>query len=473
MKRIFLATLLFFPLFLWGQTVTVSEEVTLRDDRFYDILSDERGNVLLFRDRSSKLEVQGYDQRMQKRWEKEIELDKKNAEVLEVVSLNGDFCVIYQFRHKGNLVLKAQRFSSSANLLDSVTIKNFESVFLAPDFKIELSENKKVALIWYEEQQYKITAFSFDIEHMKLLWEINLAPESVYLPRDFHQMLVDNEGNMYLVLLKDNISSRNKSHYLEVFDYGLTIGENLRRYIVSMQDHLTYDAFFAFDNLNKALKAGGLYSTNNPSRAEGFYFLSIPQKTPDAQLLRFHPFEGDFVNILLEKDKSKNKGIPEVSAQEIVLRRDGGIILAGELNKSLNRGGVPTGYNVRGGFRAIIDHYYDDVFLISLHPDGEIHWKDILHKKQYSQDDGAIYSSYFMVKTPTALRVIFNDEIKPESTVSEYVIRGNGGYDRKAVMNTERKDLMLRLRDAIQISANAIIIPSERRSRLKLVRVEY
>ena len=466
-------SLLLLPIFSMGQTVTVSEELTLREDRSYNILGDERGNVILFRDRGNKFEVQGYDQGMQRSWEKEIELDKRNPEVLEVASVGGDFCVIYQFRSKGNPVLKAHRYSSAANLLDSVTIKYYESVFFTPDYQVVLSENKKIALIWYVEQQNEITALAFDMDRMELLWEKTFIPENVYLPRDFHQMVVDNNGNMYLVLTKDNVNSRNKSHYLEIFDYGPELGDATRRHVVPIQDYLTYDAFFAFDNLNKQLKAGGLYSSNNPSRAEGFYYLSIDQNNPDEQQLLFYPFEDDFVNVLMEKEKAKNKGIPEVSVQEIVLRRDGGIILIGELNKSLNRGGAPSGYYTRGGFRAIVDYYYDDVFLISIHPNGDIHWKDILHKKQYSQDDGAIYSSYFLAKTPTALRVIFNDEIKTENTVSEYVIRGNGDYDRNAVMNTERKDLMLRLRDAVQISANDIVVPSERRSRLKLVRVSY
>lgn len=474
MKKILFFKFLLLSFLSIGQTVTVSEEVTLREDKSYDIIGDERGNVLLFRNKGNKFEVQGYDRQMKQRWEKEIELDRKNSEVLKVVPLGGDFCVIYQFRFKSDLILKAQRYSSGANLIDSITIKIFESTFFTPNFNIELSENKKAALIWHVRQQNDVSALSFNMDEMKLLWEKSFMPEGLFMPRDFQQMLVDNGGNMYLVLLKDNQSSRNRSHYLEIFDYGLGTEEILRRYIVPMKDYLTYDVYFSFDNLNNTLTAGGLYSSNNPARAEGFYYLRIAQSNTEDQFLCFHPFEHDFVNVLLEKEKTKNKGLPEVSVQDIVLRTDGGIILIGELNKSLNRGGgVPTGYYTRGSFRTIIDYYFDDVFLISIHPTGDIHWIDILHKKQYSQDDGAIYSSFFIAKTPTALRLIFNDEIKSENIVSEYVIRGDGKYDRKAVMNTERKELMLRLRDAIQISANEIIIPSERRSRLKLVRVAY
>lgn len=473
MKKILPFIFLLFFLSSAGQTVTVSQEVLLREDRSYDVVGDEQGDVLLLLNKGNKLKVQGYDNQMKRRWEKDIEFDRKNADVLKVASLGRDFCVIYQYRIKGDLILKAQRYNPAANLIDSATIKVFQSTFLIPSFNIELSENKKVALIWQVRQQNDISALSFDLGEMTLIWERSFMPENLIMYRDFQQMLVDNSGNMYLILNKDNQTARNKSHYLEIFDYGL-ITERLRRYVVSMEDYLTFDVLFSFDNLNNTLTAGGLYAKSNPTRAEGFYYLRIPQANVEDQFLSFHPFDLDFVNILLEKEKAKNKGIPEVSVQHIVLRKDGGIILIVEQNKSLNRGsGVPSGYFSRRSYRSIIDYYYDDIFLISIHPTGEVHWMDILHKKQYSQDDDAIYSSFFLAKTPTALRLIFNDEIKSESIVSEYVIRADGKYDRKAVMNTERKDLMLRLRDAVQISATEVIIPSERRSRLKLVRVAY
>jgi hypothetical protein len=372
-----------------------------------------------------------------------------------------------------HLILKAHRYSAAANLADSITIKDFGTRLSSPNFQVAISEDKKVVLLWFVEQQNEITALSFHMGSMKLLWEKTFMPENLEFYRDFSQMIVDNNGNMHFILEKDNQKSKQKDHYLEVFQYGDATGEELRRYVINMQGRLTYDANFAFDHLNKRLIAGGLYSENSLSRADGFFYLNVLPYSGENAVLKFHPFEDDFVAVLLEKDKNKNKGVPEVSIQEIVLRRDGGIILIGELNKLYQRGVGTAGMYSRTGFRSIIDYYYDDIFLISLHPDGVVHWKNILHKKQYSQDDNAAYSSYFLMKTATALRLIFNDEIKVENLVSEYVIKGDGELDRNAVMNTERKDLQLRFRDAVQISANELIVPSERRSKLKLVKVAF
>ncbi len=84
-----------------------------------------------------------------------------------------------------------------------------------------------------------------------------------------------------------------------------------------------------------------------------------------------------------------------------------------------------------------------------------------------------MYSSFFILKTPSSIRLLFSDEIKYENTVSEYVLKGNGEYDRNSVMSTENQQLRLRFRDAMQTASDELIVPSERRNRLKLVRVKY
>ena len=123
--------------------------------------------------------------------------------------------------------------------------------------------------------------------------------------------------------------------------------------------------------------------------------------------------------------------------------------------------------------RYTVDHYYEDLFLFSVHPDGEHHWEKILHKKQFSQDDDAAFSSFFLVKTPQRLRLIYNDEIRNENTVSEYIIKGSGEYDRNSILNTASQELRLRFRESKQVAYNEIIVPSERKSRLKLVRMQF
>ncbi|MEK7253683.1 MAG: hypothetical protein AAB316_02995, partial [Bacteroidota bacterium] len=208
MKKFFLTALNLLPLALVAQSITVSEPVSIREDAAYEIISDGRGNVLLFRDQTTKFEVQGYDSKLEKRWDKEIELDKKAPEIIKVVPNGGDFCVLYMFRQKLNPILKAHRYNPAADLVDSVTIRSFSDKIFPPKFEVAVSENKKVALLWFVEEQKNITVLAFHMGRMKLLWETTFSPADLFLDRDFVQILPDNNGNMHFVLERENRRSK-------------------------------------------------------------------------------------------------------------------------------------------------------------------------------------------------------------------------------------------------------------------------
>jgi hypothetical protein len=106
-------------------------------------------------------------------------------------------------------------------------------------------------------------------------------------------------------------------------------------------------------------------------------------------------------------------------------------------------------------------------------PDGSVQWNTVLHKKQYSQDDDGIYSSFFAMLGNRQLRLFFNDEISNENICSAYVLTPTGAYSRESVLNTEDKKLRMRFRDALQTAENEILVPSEYAGKLQLVRVEY
>lgn len=475
MSRFFSIILIssFFSQLCAAQTVTVSEELSLRNDIAYEIIGELKGQLLLFRNQNTEYEVHAFDKEMNLAWEKELELDKKYPKPLSVYGNKDDFVLFYRFREKGKTILKVHKYDPGANLIDSTTVKDYGFLFFTPNFEFVQSEDRSKILVYFVEQQSLIKTLVFDINSMELVWEKTFSPEKFIYGRDFLQMIVDNDGNFHLVLEKENLRSKRDEHHFRIYSYDGP-SDNLDPYTVSMRGKLTFDAVFDFDNLNKRLVAGGLYSEKNIARTEGYFFLRIPPRKPSNHTLTFTPFKDEFVSNLEGKAYKKNKGLDEISIQEIVLRRDGGILVIAERNRQLERrssGASRSYYDNISGY--IVDHYYDELCIFSIHPDGQTHWGTILHKKQYSQDDDGMYSSYFLLKSPSSLRFLFNDEIRYENTVSEYVLTGNGEYDRNSLLSTEKRQLRLRFRDALQVNAKSIIVPSERRNRLRLVRLEY
>jgi hypothetical protein len=471
-RTIFLFFLLS-PLVLSAQTVMVSEDILLKNDIAYEIIGEMKDRLLLFRDRVTAFEIQAFDAQMRQVWSKELNLEKKSPKVLGIIPSRENFTIIYRHRLRNHLVLKAARYDPAANLRDTVTLKDYGFLFTTPLFEFVKSEDKSKVLIYYVENQQTFHAVSIDVPTMKVLWDKTFSPEGMNFWEEFGQVMVDNEGTMRVVLEKNRLRLRKDDQNYQIFEMGAGMEQPLT-YSVGLQDKNTYDAYFSYDNLNKRIVAAGLYSERNLDRAMGYFYLNFSPQDPDNYLLTFEPFDDEFVTNLVGKNVENNRGINETSIQQVVLRRDGGLLLIAERNRQLERRmGNTNRVFFDGGVRYIVDYYYDDMFIISVHPDGKTHWKTILHKKQYSQDDNGVYSSFFLFKTPTNLRLLFNDEIRYENTVSEYVVNGLGEFERKSLLSTENLDLRLRFRGALQVSAQELIVPSERRNRLRLVKLQY
>ena len=458
--------------FTMGQVLTVSEEIPLSSDVAYEVIGEMGNHILLFRDRKTEFEIQAFNPQMRKSWSKELILDRRLPSVLGVVPTQEDFTLLYSFRHKGNTLIKAHRYDPAANLVDSSLLINLGYLFFTPRFELVRSEDRSKLLLFYVENQDIVHAYSFDLPTQSVIWEYKFPLNDFLFSRDFVQATVDNRGEANFIFQKDNFRSRRKDHFYQIHSYNGSGEPTLTN--IPMGEYLSYDVFFEADNLNNQIIAAGLYSDDNTERAMGFFYLRFKPRATTQPMVKFTPFTEEFLQNLLGRDYREGKGVNETSVQEIVLRRDGGALLIAERNKQLQRRTSTTSrvyYDPTE--RNLVDFYYEEVFVLSIHPDGQRHWETILHKKQYSQDDNGMFSSYFLFETPGRLRFLFNDEIRYENTVSEYVINGLGEYDRNSLFSTTKLDLRLRFRAATQISPTELVIPSERRNRLKLVRLTY
>ncbi|MFK7948325.1 MAG: hypothetical protein AB8G11_12110 [Saprospiraceae bacterium] len=476
MKRyIFSLWVLLFAVQCIGQDVKMSEGFTMRTDYEYEIIGKVDDKVLLYRNEMSQFTIFSFDKDLKTSKEKKLELGKNYLKFIGITSTPKDFTILFSHRVKGQTYVKAHKYDGKVKLLDSTTIKIYERRAFAPVFSMVKSQNRQIGLLYNVEKEKILETLVFDTKKMKLLWEYNYEPNDFYYRRDFVDFLVGNDGSSHLIIEKDNERSKRSQNRLEFYSYNA--GEATEtKYMVSFKDTLWYDIDFEYDNMNDRIVAGGFYANDFLTKTIGYFYLNINPKNDNDYILTFHEFDSAFVHDVLGKKKRVNKdGFAEVDIQEIVLRRDGGILLIAERNREYVRQSTTmmTTSNGRNQAGSQVDYYFNDLLVFSIHPTGELHWQDILHKKQYSQDDDAMYSSYFLLKTRSNLRFLYNDEIKQENSVNEYIVNGSGKPDRKNIMNTAGAELMLVMRNALQVSADEVIIPSERRRQLKLVKLTY
>jgi hypothetical protein len=459
-----------------AQVLTVSDELIMRSDTEYDLIGKLGGQVLLLQDRDTKHLLTAFDRNMRQNWEKELELRGRNIRLLTTVAKQDGtgFHLVYLFRNGGRNFLQVDEYNPAGNLRDSITLVDFGVFNSSPEDEIYRSEDESKLLLLISEQQGKTRCIGLDLSAMSLLYDHELEPEKFFFNDDFMQAEISNAGELFFVIERDNFKSKRKEHKYEV----MTLAPNLAfsTFVLPMGDSLTYDIYFRYDNKNKTLTAGGLYTTKDFTQATGYFWINVDPKNVSSARPDFTPFPLTLVkNIEGKKYNKKSPGIDELSVRDLVLRQDGGGLIITERNRQLERRSNASRTQVINsyGIRPLVDYHYDELIVFSVHPDGDTHWTNILHKKQYSQDDGGVYSSYFLMENPRTLRFLFNDEIRFENTVSEYVVNGRGEFDRNSLFHTRDLDLRLRFRDGVQVAANEMILPSEHRNRLRLVKVTY
>lgn len=457
----------------FAQSVVVSEHMFLKSSEWYQIIGRLKDRVLMLVETFDKrYEVRGFDENMKLKWTKELTFDHKRPKLLNITSTNKYFTITCKYPKKQNTILKAYRFDAGASLKDSILILDYErpSSFIVPEFFTAQSDDKSKLLVYYFEDQNRINAISFDLQSMQTIRHFKFFAEGIVLESDFFQGLITDKGEVFFIAATGNKKSTRKDHVYDIFMANHEADSvSLTFYSLSMEGKLTFDIIFSYDNMNNKIVAGGLYSEKTKAKSVGYFYLSVSPQNPEDYKLVFESFEDDFVSKFLGKQVNASRGLSEAVIREIILRRDGGILMIAEQATRSERQVLGSGAFGAGFGHVYFDFYYDDMFVISIHPDGKTHWKTILHKKQYSYDDDAAFSSFLLLKTPKTLSFIFNDEIKPENTVSEYVLSGNGNYDRYSILNTKNKKLKLLFRKGVQIGVNEFIIPSEYRNRFNLV----
>lgn len=459
-----------------AQVLTVSDEMIMRSDTEYDLIGKLGGQVLLLQDRDTKHFLTGFDRNMRQSWEKELELRGRNIRLLTSVAKQDGtgFHLLYLYRKSSRNYLQLDAYNPAGNLVDSTTLIDFGVFSTAPQDEIYRSEDETKLLMLITEQQSKVRCLGIDLEELVLAYDMEIEPEKFFFNDDFMQAEVDNDGTAYFIIERDNFRSKRKEHRYEV--HTISPERQFGSFEVPMGDSLTYDIFFRYDNRNDRLTGAGLYTTKELVRADGYFWVNIDPDNPSAARPDFTPFPLNLIrNIEGKKYNKKNPGIDELSVRDIVLRQDGGGLIITERNRQLERRSNASRNQVVNNFgiRPLVDYHYDELVVFSVYPDGEPHWSNILHKKQYSQDDGGVYSSYFLMENPRSLRFLFNDEIRFENTVSEYVVNGRGEFDRNSLFHTRDLDLRLRFRDGVQVAANEMILPSEHRNKLRLVKMTY
>ncbi len=456
----------------WSQTITVSDELSLKSEYNYDILGHLDEHLLLIRDGINEFDIQAYDKDMYMTWEAQKELDSRRSRIINIITHEDRFHVVYSDDWKDSLAILVRVYNPKVQLMSTDTIKTIKRGLIRPKFRFNKSEDRNIFLMTEMDNEKIISAFAYDLKAGKLLWESKFQFSNVNFREEYRKTLITNQGTMFLVFEKNNLRYRKDEHALGIFRFEKG-NDEVSSVEVPIPEFTTYDGYFMFDNINEKIVIIGLFSDKNSGITDGIYHLRVDANNLPNYRLSTLNYDDELVADFHGKFNPRKESLTNLDVQDVVLRQDGGALVLAEENKEYERLSYGSRRDYYGSNRFSVDYYYEDLVLISIHPDGTSHWQKLLPKRQYSNDDLGAYSSYYIFKNPSYLRILYNDEIRNDNTVSEYILNGAGDITRRSLMSTDNQKIKLQIKNAVQIDSETLVIPSVRGNKLKLVKLEY
>jgi hypothetical protein len=475
MRIIFLFSIIFsWVNLIMAQRITVSEEVNLDSGWEYEIMGKYNGNILLAKYNDQSLHLMAFDNQMVQVWDRSHPFEARRILIHKVIGLGKNVGVVYNEVYKDSTLLLLRWIKSDANYEDTVTLYTTHNKADLRKVHIEISNNKRWLIAHFLLKDKSLVCLRYDLWAKKQSENFELDVSGTEFRNNFRKLQISDEGTIFISMeSQEQLFSNNKPIW-QFFSIPIGSPEAFKQEIPT--DEIYFDeTSLAIDNKQDKLIMAGVFKTRSSDRYNhGIAFCFLGHKTPivpTIQLKRFSTWLEPHLKDKLIKESVQNftEGL---EIRDILPRQDGGFVLLMEKKEELTR--LNSTYRA-DPFRTNVstDYFFEDIIAVGVSQNCDIEWQKFLVKKQYSYDDAGIYSSYGLFKSPQITRILYNDEIKNENTVSEYLLTGSGAFQRKILMSTDRQDIKLQFGSSVQIDLKEIIIPSVWKSSLKLVQLRY
>lgn len=289
-------------------------------------------------------------------------------------------------------------------------------------FSYTLSDDHSKILFYYivpspKDNPEQTTLLVLDQEFMPI-WEKQI--NTYYKGDDVaaYDWALDNEGHVYMLgrlylseTTPSTVGQTSRRHLLfRISNHG----EIIETYPIALPDHQINKLKLGISPGQKVICAG-FYSASGSSTMGGSYFISVDAKTGMIDNTHAQEFDKHFLTEGLKEGKAEkikakiddgaNYELSNFNYNAFSFRQDGGVVLLGEYYKEYT-----LEQKISTGVVSYTTYYdYNNIVVVNLTATGQIDWAHQIAKKQSTEDDNGIYSSYKLSLVEDKLYFLFND----------------------------------------------------------------
>jgi hypothetical protein len=502
MKRIyqFLFILLFsLPVSVFAQSVAISDfdRDDTRDMNF-EIIGKMNSNVLVYKNIRSNHRISIFDKEMNTLETVRLDFIPDRTFNIDFVSYPDYFLMIYQYQKGTILHCMAVKMDAKAQKMHEPVEIDTTRIPVMTDNKIYTtlySEDRKKIVIFKIQtryQKFNMQSLLFDNE-MKLISKNRMLVDYNERKESYDNFMVGNDGSFVFTYAKQS-GNRDNSNALSLIIKSPQ-QEIFATREVDLKEKYIDEVKLKIDNRNNRYLINTFYYRKNRGSIEGL-FTYVWDKTADK------PYASQFTEIndsLRYEAKSGGMlrfALDNFFIRQIVVKADGGFILAAEDHSADTRGNnnfnrydylynpysLSPGYYYynpyTGYYRPLNNlnnqstrYYYENILVLSISKTGQLLWSKVLHKSQFD-DEEENFMSFSTLTSGNEIHFLFNSDRKYQ-IISDQAIAADGTITRYPTLKSPQKGYEFMPSLSKQTGARQIIIPCAYRNNICFAKVDF
>lgn len=472
----------------------------------FEIAGKIGNNFLVYKNnRANRHIISALDNDMKEVASAELDYIPSNEKLINIDFFPyNDFCyLIYQYQKKNVVYCMASKVDGMGKPVGDVVELDTTHIGFAA--------NNKIYTVLTSEDKSKIMVFKINTRNRKMYLlaskllddklttikqtrlQVPMEERNEFLS-DFH---VDNDGDMVFAKFfrnsNDNISNA-RMMILPAMADTVTTKE------LSIEKTWLDEIQIKVDNFNKRFLLTSFYFKERRGNIDGFYFCWWDKKTSSSSESAY-----TFTDELKRDargDASVKSAFNDFFIRNIIIRRDGGLIIGSEsyyttsrfnnwnrwdylygapyynsFNNNNNYYYSPYYNSFWGGSRfnnnsQAVRYHADNIAVLSFNGKGEMEWNNVMGKTQFDDMSDDLLS-YQVMNTGGELHFLFNLQERRNNLLTDFSISPDGKLARNPTLKNLDKGYEFMPQYAKQVSSRQMIIPCAYRNYICFAKLEY
>ena len=317
-----------------AQQLTMSPEISLKNERAYFIIGELENNVIVIKDRESSQDMEIFNKRFEPVQDLELNLSENRARVVEAFGYLGYMYVVFQKKEKKKHTVNIHKYTEYGRLVDSLMIIGIEDMFIPPNFEAIRSQDGGKLGVYTQQSEKKSFLGIFDLKKFELSYADKLTNESVSSKSESYKVLLADDGTCFIISSR-SINFSRKKQFFDLVRIDAVTDEFYSKELL-LEDILITDIDYFLSADQQKLQIFGFSSEKHADRSE-FYFIASLSPSLELEYFIEKPFDLGLLRSVYGQQKKLKKTIGDLKIRDVLYNTEGGMRFFAETYRSYSR----------------------------------------------------------------------------------------------------------------------------------------